>query len=433
MKVIFKENNKIANIEFGKENSVLIKDNQKIINIKKSNKLFLTVRKIVQFAKKNNIDKFSVNFDDLKLKDSDFVIIGENLVMADYEFDKYKTKKEKHIKEVYIHGKLSKKDLNKGVLIGEHVNLARDLSNTPGGDMTPKLLADYAVLKSKNTKIQTKVLEEKDIKKLKMGGVLGVAKGSIEKPKFVVMEYLQGTGKPIVLVGKGVTFDTGGINLKPSAHILDMQMDMSGASAVINTILLVDKLKLKKNVIALIPSVENMPSGASYRPGDILTMMSGITVEVKNTDAEGRLILADALCYAKKYNPKLVIDVATLTGSAPVALGERITAMFTKKDKIAETLYELGIESGDYVWRMPLWDEYKQDIKGTFADICNTSRTRYGGCITAAMFLYEFAKDYPWVHLDIAPTMTTIPDLLLSKGAGGAPVRLLQRFIENNK
>ncbi len=253
-----------------------------------------------------------------------------------------------------------------------------------------------------------------------------------EPPRFIVMEYFRGpkSQKPIVLVGKGVTFDTGGLNLKPEAAIYEMHMDMSGGAAVIHSIRAAARLKLKKNIVGLIPAVENMPSGSSYHPGDVLRTMSGQTIEVLNTDAEGRIILADALSYAKKYNPGLVVDVATLTGAAMSALGQRFTGLFTS-DKMLEARFRtLGEESGDFVWPLPLTSDYEEEIKGTFGDWANIGKTRYGGATTAAVFLWQWAKNYPWVHLDIAPRMTTIEGEYLAKGAAGAPVRLLTRLLE---
>lgn len=299
--------------------------------------------------------------------------------------------------------------------------------------MTPKLLAEAAKNAAKGTKVNVKILGKKEMEVLKMGGVLGVAQGSEHEPQFIIMEYKMG-GKeaPTVLVGKGVTFDTGGLNLKSSDHIYEMHMDMSGGAAVIHTIILAAKLGLKKNIIALVPAVENMPSGSSYRPGDILKSMSGKTIEVMDTDAEGRIILADALTYAEKYNPKLVVDVATLTGAAMVALGERASALFTKDERLEKTFRELGEESGEYVWPLPLWEEYEDDIRGTFGDWANLGKTRYGGSITAATFLAQFAGKYPWVHLDIAPRMTSIEGEYLAKGAAGAPIRLLIKLLERN-
>ena len=210
-----------------------------------------------------------------------------------------------------------------------------------------------------------------------------------------------------------------------------MHMDMSGGAAVIHTIALAARLKIKKNIVGLVPAVENMPSGSSYRPGDILRTMSGKTIEVLNTDAEGRIILADALTYAKKYNPRLVVDVATLTGAAMAALGQRASAIFSRDEKLLRNFAAFGEQSGDYVWPLPLWDEYESEIKGTFGDVANIGKTRYGGAITGAMFLYQFAKDLncPWVHIDIAPRMTAVEGEYLSKGAAGAPIRLLIKFL----
>ena len=236
-----------------------------------------------------------------------------------------------------------------------------------------------------------------------------------------------------MLVGKGVTFDTGGINLKPGDSMLGMNMDMSGGAAVIHALAAAARLKVKKNIVVLVPAVENMPSGTSYRPGDILRSMSGKTIQVDNTDAEGRIILADALTYAKRYDPALVVDVATLTGAAVVALGERASALFTQDRDLEQRFRELGETSGDYVWPLPLWDEYDAEIKGTFGDVSNLGKTRWGGAITAAAFLKQFADGYPWVHLDIAPRMTAVEGEYLAKGAAGAPVRLLVKLLEGDK
>ena len=251
----------------------------------------------------------------------------------------------------------------------------------------------------------------------------------------ILMEYF-GDKKgeaPVVLVGKGVTFDTGGINLKPGDSMLGMNMDMSGGAAVIHALAAAARLKVKKNIVVLVPAVENMPSGTSYRPGDILRSMSGKTIQVDNTDAEGRIILADALTYAKRYDPALVVDVATLTGAAVVALGERASALFTQDRDLEQRFRELGETSGDYVWPLPLWDEYDAEIKGTFGDVSNLGKTRWGGAITAAAFLKQCADGYPWVHLDIAPRMTAVEGEYLAKGAAGAPVRLLVKLLEGDK
>ena len=235
----------------------------------------------------------------------------------------------------------------------------------------------------------------------------------------------------MVLVGKGVTFDTGGLNLKREDAIYEMHMDMSGGAAVIHAIASLARLKVKHNVIGLVPAVENMPSGKSYHPGDLLKTMSGKTIEVLNTDAEGRIILADSLTYAHRYKPRLVIDVATLTGSALAALGQRASAIFTTDMETEKKLREVGEKTGDFVWPLPLWEEYEPEIKGTFGDIANLGKTRYGGAITGAVFLWQFIKEYPWVHIDIAPRMTATEDEFLAKGSAGPSIALLVNFLRS--
>ncbi|OGY96667.1 MAG: hypothetical protein A2122_00580, partial [Candidatus Liptonbacteria bacterium GWB1_49_6] len=328
-------------------------------------------------------------------------------------------------------GKAVAEALRTGQIIGQEINLARDLSNTPGGDMAPASLAEAAREAGKRCGFMVSIMEEDEMKRLNMGGILGVAKGSSEKPKFIVMEYLKGgkSAKPVVLVGKGVTFDTGGLNLKTENGIYEMHMDMTGGASVIHALAALARLKVKKNIVGLVPAVENMPSGSSYRPGDLLRTMSGKTIEILNTDAEGRVILADALTYARKYDPRLVVDVATLTGSAMRAFGQRTSAFFATSPALLKTIQESGERTGDYVWPMPLWEEYEEEIKGTFGDWANTGKTRYGGVINAAVFLWQFIKGIPWVHLDIAPRMTAIDGEFLAKGSAGPAVSLLTNFL----
>jgi leucyl aminopeptidase len=409
-------------------------------------KLFLLVRKMIILAKGVKAEKIAFNFNDfkfksIKIKDEELgEIIGSQLDFANYEFLEYKTPTEEgfaNVKETIISGTNKKIEnaILKGKIIAEEVNKTRSLANTPGGDMTPQILARKAQKAVKGLPVKITVLGEKEMEKQNMRAILSVGHGSDEESKFIIMEYAGGkkTDKPIVLVGKGVTFDTGGINLKPSTSLAGMNMDMSGGAAVIHTIALVAKMKLKKNIIGLIPSVENMPSGKSYRPGDVIRSMSGKTIEVLNTDAEGRIILADALTYSQKYKPEMVIDIATLTGAACVALGDRMSAIFTEDDKLAKDFEEAGKKTGDYVWRLPLWEEYENEIKGALGDWTNVRNndSRYGGAIYAAVFLHQFIKGHKWVHLDIAPTMTSIPGENLAVGALGTPVRLLYKFIES--
>jgi leucyl aminopeptidase len=424
-------------------------------------KLILLVRRTVREAMVKKyasivLDLEQFRFPKLEMGDRDVAeLVATNLVMAEFEFrDFLSVPKEgwsevKTVALINASGKDVRQGVERGTVIGEETNRARHIANMPGGEMTPEILARHAKQSVKGLPVKCRVLDEAAMKRLKMGGVLGVGKGSEAKPCFIVLEYhgasdkkaklarhgsqakRSDSGGPVVLVGKGVTFDTGGLNLKPEGSILGMNMDMSGGAAVIHAIAAAARLKMKKNIIVLIPAAENMPSGSSYRPGDVIRSMSGKTIEVANTDAEGRIILADALHYAKRYRPSLVVDVATLTGAALVALGERATALFTQDEKLEKAFRDLGEESGDHVWPLPLWDEYDAEIKGAVGDVANLGKTRWGGAITAAAFLKQFVDDaYRWVHLDIAPRMTALPDEFLGKGAAGAPVRLLVKVLE---
>lgn len=318
--------------------------------------------------------------------------------------------------------------------MGEEVNKTRTLANTPGGDMTPVILAQKAKEAVRGMPVKVKIFGEKEMERLNMRAILSVGRGSEEESKFIIMEYFGGEKNehPIVLVGKGVTFDSGGINLKPSSSLLGMNMDMSGGASVIHILALVAKMKLKKNVIGLIPSVENMASGKAYRPGDIVKSMSGQTIEILNTDAEGRVILADALTYSQKYKPEVVIDIATLTGAAVVALGERASAIFTDDEELSKNFENIGEKTGEYFWRLPMWEEYENEIKGTLGDWTNVHNkdSRYGGATYGAIFLKQFIKGYKWMHIDIAPRMTSIAGENLASGALGTPVRALFKFIE---
>lgn len=406
-------------------------------------KLMLFVRKIIFLAKVKKIESLVIDasifsFENINLFDQELgELVATNFLMANYSFTEFLTKPEEGFPEVkeVIFERASKEfgeGVKRGIIIGEEVNACRRLANLPGGDVTPETLAIEAKKIAKQNSLKVKILGVAEMTKLGMGGVLGVGKGSDLPPKFIILEYMQGkkSDAPVVLVGKGVTFDTGGINLKPENSMLGMNMDMSGGAAVLHTVAAIARLKVKCNLIALVPAVENMPSGSSYRPGDILRSMSGKTIEVNNTDAEGRIILADALTYAAKYKPSLVVDVATLTGAAMAALGERASALFTTDEKLEKDFRELGELSGDFVWPLPLWEEYDEEIKGTTGDWSNLGKTRYGGAITAAAFLKQFAIGYPWVHLDIAPRMTSIEGEFLAKGAAGTPVRLLVKLLE---
>ncbi len=407
-------------------------------------KVILIVRKIISLGKSMRLKKLNINLEDFifpqcNIKRKDLAeLIGTNLEMANFEFTEYKTPPPEgfsFIEEVYITGAINKdiKDaFLKGQLIGKGVNMARTLANTPAKDMTPFTFVRKTREVLKGLPVRIKVLYRRDMERLKMGGILSVSKGSDNEPAFIILEYRNENRKePFVIIGKGITFDSGGLNLKPSDFMTDMHMDMSGAASVLSTIFLSAKMGIKRDIIGLIPLAENMPSGKSYHPGDIIRTMSGKTVEVLNTDAEGRLILADAITYGLRYSPSILITIATLTGAAMVALGQKASAIFSSDDDIQKFALRIGEESGDYLWPLPLWEEYEEDIKGTYGDLANTGKTRYGGAIIGAIFLYQFIKDskIPFLHIDIAPRITSIEGEYLSKGSSGAAVRFLIRFL----
>lgn len=317
--------------------------------------------------------------------------------------------------------------VQQSLAIAHGMSLAKDLGNLAPNICTPTYLAKQAKDLAKTHKLKVSVLEEKDMEKLGMGSLLAVARGSDQPAKLIVLEH-QGLGKkesPIVLVGKGVTFDTGGISLKPAAEMDEMKFDMSGAGSVLGTLLAIAEMKLPINVIGIIPATENMPSGKATKPGDVVTSMSGQTIEILNTDAEGRLILCDALTYAERYNPKVVIDIATLTGACVIALGNFTTGLVSNDDKLAQALLAAGEQAVDRAWQLPLWDEYQDLLKSNFADIANIGG-RAAGTITAACFLSRFAKKYRWAHLDIAGTAWKSGK---EKGSTGRPVPLLTQFL----
>ncbi len=317
--------------------------------------------------------------------------------------------------------------MQQGLAIAHGMSLAKDLGNLAPNICTPTYLAKQAKDLTKTHKLKATVLEEKDMEKLGMGSLLSVAKGSEQPAKLIVLEY-HGLGKkdnPVVLVGKGVTFDTGGISLKPAAEMDEMKFDMSGAASVLGTLLAVAEMKLPINVVGIIPATENMPSGCATKPGDVVTSMSGQTIEILNTDAEGRLILCDALTYAERYTPKAVIDIATLTGACVIALGNSTTGLMSNDEALAKELLNAGEQMDDRAWQLPLWDEYQDLLKSNFADIANIGG-RAAGTITAACFLSRFTKKYRWAHLDIAGTAWKSGK---DKGSTGRPVPLLAQFL----
>jgi len=315
----------------------------------------------------------------------------------------------------------------RGLAIAHGMDLARDLGNLPGNICTPTHLAERAQALAQELGFKCEVLDREKLEELKMGSFLSVTNGSNQPPKFIVLEYW-GAGKkqkPFVLVGKGITFDSGGISLKPGLDMDQMKFDMCGAASVLGALCAIGELKAKINVIGLVPTCENMPNGRATKPGDIVKSMSGQTVEVLNTDAEGRLILCDALTYAERYEPAAVVDIATLTGAMVIALGHVASGMFSNSDSLARALLNAGEESFDRSWQMPLWDDYHEGLTSNFADFANIAG-RAGGSITAACFLSKFTKKYDWAHMDIAGVAWNEGK---EKGATGRPVPLLTTWL----
>ncbi len=317
--------------------------------------------------------------------------------------------------------------LKRGAAIMAGVTLAREIANRPGNHCTPTQLAEHAEELARTMKLKVEVLGRKEIEKLGMGAFLAVAQGSDEPPRFIVLRYAGAAAAdaPVVLVGKGITFDTGGISIKPAADMDEMKFDMGGAASVLGTFRAVAQLKARVNLIGLIPTCENMPGGRAVKPGDVVTSLSGKTVEILNTDAEGRLILCDALAYAERFKPRVVIDIATLTGACVVALGHHRSGLFTPHDALAEALARAGDAALDPCWRMPVDAEYDDALKSNFADMANVG-PRAGGAITAAMFLKRFTDKLRWAHLDIAGTAWRSG---AQKGATGRPVGLLTHYV----
>jgi leucyl aminopeptidase len=315
-----------------------------------------------------------------------------------------------------------------GKAIAAGVALARELGNLPGNICTPAYLAEQAVSLGKRfDKLGVEILEESDMEQLGMGALLSVSRGSRQPAKLIVMRYNGAAkdAKPVVLVGKGLTFDAGGISIKPAAEMDEMKYDMCGGASVLGSMLAAAEMDLPLNVVGVVPASENLPDGAANKPGDIVTSMSGQTIEILNTDAEGRLILCDALTYSERFEPALVVDMATLTGACIVGLGRHPSGLFTPDDNLAREIAELGEAAADRVWRLPLWDDYQSQLDSNFADMANIGG-RDGGAITAAAFLSRFTKAYPWAHLDIAGTAWVTGK---DKGATGRPVALLSELL----
>ena len=369
--------------------------------------------------------------------------LTEGVLLSLYKYDNYitKPKDEKHVEKISFLLSNSKdlpyvkNGVNKGMILANAAIHARNLQNAPGSEIFPETLAKDAQSVGRKYGFSVTVFDRKKIQQLGMNGVITVNKGSVKEPRFIILEYgkqFQKNGT-VAFVGKGVTFDTGGISIKPAANMAEMKMDMSGAAAVIGAFQAIAQLKIKKHVVGLIPSVENMPSGSAVKPGDIIRHFNGKTSEVDNTDAEGRLILADALSYAEKFKPDVVIDLATLTGACVVALGHYATGMMGNDQKVMDALTKAGEKTYERVWQLPMFDEYEKLIKSEVADVKNVGG-RWGGAITAGFFLKKFIGEYKWVHLDIAGTAILEEDLPYTpKGGSGVGVRLLVEFLEQWK
>jgi len=348
-----------------------------------------------------------------------------------YRFDQLKSAKPPAppaLKEVALlaSGAGAAQALKEAVATAEGVELARTLGNLPSNHCTPAHLAEVATRLAREHKLGVEILERRDMERLGMGALVSVTRGSQTPPKFIVLRH-DGAGKkakPIVLVGKGITFDTGGISLKPAAEMDEMKFDMSGAGSVLGTLRALAGMKARVNVIGLIPACENMPGGSATKPGDIVKTLDGQTVEILNTDAEGRLILCDALAYARRFEPEAVIDIATLTGACVIALGHVASGLFANDEPLAARVLAAADDAWDRVWRMPLWDDYQEQLRSNFADMANIGG-RPAGSVTAACFLSRFAKELRWAHLDIAGTAWKSGR---EKGSTGRPVPLLVRL-----
>lgn len=368
--------------------------------------------------------------------------IAEGVTLASYKFEGYKMEKEekKELDQVLVACSANdqsavEEGIKTGTAFAKGTNLARDFVNMPANYLTPAVFAQCAVEVAERYGMEVKVLEREEMKELGMGALLGVAQGSANPPKLVVIKY-QGCEKwenVISFVGKGITFDTGGISLKPAQGMESMVMDMGGAAAVIGAMDAIGRLQPKVNILAVVPMVENMPDGAAYRPGDVLTSLSGRTIEIISTDAEGRLILADAITYAKQLGASYIVDLATLTGAVLVALGTQTTGAMTNNDEWYANVKQAADEAGELIWQLPAFEEYREQYKSRIADLKNTGG-RHAGTITAGMFLGEFAEDTPWVHLDIAGTAWQDKNSDLNPtGATGVMVRTLTRLALNHQ
>jgi len=407
------------------------------------NRLRLAVGKAAPFARATGARNIALDADVPGFPAEDIAqALTEGCMLGLYRFLKYKTNDERDIRrdlrtltlvaDKPAQVKLLRRGATTGGVIADSTIMARDMVSHPGGDMTPTIVAALARDIAKRFRLKVQVLERKQMEKLGMGALLGVAAGSAQPPKFIILEY-RGNGKEpfIALVGKTLTFDTGGISLKPPDNMDKMKDDMAGGAAVLGAIRTAAALKLPLNIVGLLPATENMPGGRAVKPGDVLRTLSGMTIEVINTDAEGRLILADALAYACRYQPAVIVDIATLTGACRVALGQEASGMLGTNEEFKQRVREAGEKTGERVWELPLWEGFYDLIKSDIADMKNAGG-RDGSVITAAALLSKFVQKYPWVHLDIAATAWTEKDRPYTpKGATGIGMRLLTQFLRD--
>lgn len=403
-----------------------------------------TLQQAFNKVKTSGADNFISTLHELKVKnlnDSDKLIEAIKVFEESaYQFDQYKSKsqeKKSAIRQITFLVETGQKTrlqtaVNTGKALAKGINKAKDLGNTPGNICTPTFLVEEAKSMAKRyPALSCKIVSEKQLERMGAGAFVSVSKGSDQPGYLIVMEYkgLKTESKPHVLVGKGITFDTGGISLKPGASMDEMKYDMCGAASVFGTVTAIAEMKLAINVVAIVAAAENMPSGGASKPGDIVSTLSGQTVEILNTDAEGRLVLCDALTYAERYKPVSVVDIATLTGACVIALGHHASAVYSNENDLSDKLVDAGEQSHDRVWPMPLWDEYQEQLESPFADMANIGG-QSAGSITAACFLSRFTKKYHWAHLDIAGSAWISGGK--NKGATGRPVALLTQYLINN-
>jgi leucyl aminopeptidase len=369
--------------------------------------------------------------------------LSEGIRLASYQFNLYKTQKLDEIKQVqscvvFVGENLlapAKIGIERGSILGNACNLVRDLQNLPSNDLTPKEFANRAVKVAKTDGVRSTVLEKDKLQKLGYGGIIGVGKGSVNGPCIVTLEYApKNAKKTIAIVGKGLTFDSGGISIKPAKGMGEMKYDMSGAAVVVGATIAAAKLKVPVHIVGVLGLAENMPDGGSYKPGDVVKTKNGKTIEIDNTDAEGRVVLADALHHATLYRPDEIIDLATLTGAAIVALGDNAAPILGTNQELIDKLIAAGNDSGEKLWQLPLWDDYAEDIKSSIADMKNVGSNGMAGTIAGAMLLKEFAGDKPWAHLDIAGVANTQgrERWLTPNGGTAFGVRLLVEYMQKN-